>query len=534
MVHDVSEALVPVLIGVIIDRAVIPGDLSALLVWLGVLAVLFVALSLSWRIGARILVRNSSRAEHELRLLGVRRVLADRGMRTQRKPGELLSIATSDAERVAELSWVLANQASSIASLVTAAVALLVISVPLGVAILVVSPLLLVVMHVVSRPLESRSHAEQSEAARASALAADVTRGLRVLKGIGGEPAATDRYCGVSRSSLTAALRAARTNAWYRSFGDVLSSLVVAGVVAAAGLLALDGGLTVGAFVTVVGLAQFVQTPMGYLGHLAVELTRRRASSVRLVDLLNEPGAVRSGERLALSRPAAGVAALMVRGLRTGTGTLPGFRLEQGEVLGLVLNPGPATQLVDVLGLRVPCLPGDVQVHGIDLTELDLAAGRRLISSPPHNAALFSGTLAENIAPPPAEPDAVRADVLAATAVDDVLSHLPDGLDSVLPDQGSTLSGGQRQRVTLARTLHGGQPVLVLHEPTSAVDAATEAAIAAGLRQVSGASILLITHSPIVLAHCDRVLRLETVPARPPDDPDDPDERRTSPAGARR
>src|SRR5690606_38939536 len=103
VIHDITEALVPVFIGVVIDRAVLPGDLRALLFWLAAFVALFVVLSYSWRIAARLMVRVAGFGGHELRLRVVRRVLAPRGMAGECRPGEVLSITTSDTMRISNI-----------------------------------------------------------------------------------------------------------------------------------------------------------------------------------------------------------------------------------------------------------------------------------------------------------------------------------------------------------------------------------------------------------------------------------------------
>jgi ABC-type multidrug transport system fused ATPase/permease subunit len=124
----------------------------------------------------------------------------------------------------------------------------------------------------------------------------------------------------------------------------------------------------------------------------------------------------------------------------------------------------------------------------------------------PHEASLFDGTVAENLALPGHQPELLER-ALHAAACDDVLRVLPEGLDTVVGEGGLRLSGGQRQRVALARALVMDTPVLVLHEPTTAVDSVTEAVIAERLPRLrSGRTTILLTTSPALLAVCDRVI----------------------------
>jgi putative ABC transport system ATP-binding protein len=170
-----------------------------------------------------------------------------------------------------------------------------------------------------------------------------------------------------------------------------------------------------------------------------------------------------------------------------------------------VPDPAAAVALLDCLGREVEPERGEIAVDGVPTTALDPAAARRAVLVSPHEPALLAETVPANVAAGGGDPGAVER-ALAAAAVDDVLAALPEGPESRLVDGGRSLSGGQRQRVALARALASPAAVLVLHEPTTALDAATEARIAPALRGVRpGATIVLVTASPALLAACDAV-----------------------------
>jgi putative ABC transport system ATP-binding protein len=505
MVHQVAEALVPVLIGVVVDRAIMPRDGAALGLWLGVLAAVFLVLTMAWRIGMRSTVRAFSFAAHDLRQLTVARVLDPRGMARRRAAGETLTIASSDTNRVAGIAWLVTGQLGALAAIGTTAVSLLLVSVPLGVAVLVATPVMLLVMHRLSVPLEARSEAEQETAARAGGLVTDLVTGLRVLKGLGAEQAASDRYRRASRGSLAAALRAVRSRAAYQAVSEVLSVVFLAVVALFAGRMALAGQITVGELVAVVGLAQFVQEPMSRTGFLGVELAQKRASARRLLRLLGEPTVHSSAARpvhtgAAGATPSGG--SMTVAGT-FGSSALGPVTVRRGQVVGVVVpDAGDAATLVDVLGCRAPAPPGTVVVDGTDLSTLDPTTGRTLVFAARHDAALFSTTVRDTLAPD----GRLDPRALDASGTTEVLGHLPDGLDTHLTGRGQHLSGGQRQRLVLGRALHRPEPVLVLHDPTTAVDTVTEARIAAGLRELPDRALLLVTTSPTLLAVCDHVV----------------------------
>lgn len=513
MLHQVCEALVPVLVGVVVDEAIVPRDGAALVRWLLVLAVVFTTLTLAWRTGMLATMRVYAVGQHDLRDLVVHRTLDPRGSAAPRAPGEVLSIATSDTSRVAGTAWLVSEMLGALAAVTTVAVSLLLVSVPLGLSVLVATPVVLVVMHRLSVPLESRSAREQEAAARAGTLATDSMAGLRVLKGLGAEDAAAARYRSASRSSLAAALRAARSKAAYTSLSTALSSVFLAGIALAAGWMALRGSISTGQLVTVVGLAQLVQGPMASLGFLGVDLAQRRASARRLSALLADAHLLADGGDARERDATPDHPALLTLHGVTSTDGLDhaDVVLRPGDVVGVVADDVAAAQhLVDALGLRAAPRAGLVSVRGRDLADADAATVRSTVFAAEHDAAVLAGTVRDAVCPGPGPLDD-RAVVTSGLA--EVLTHLPAGLDSPVSARGHNLSGGQRQRLVLARALHRTEPVLVLHEPTTAVDSVTEAAIAGGLSAFPEKAVVLVTTSPALLAACSTVVRLaETRP----------------------
>ncbi|MGV9777652.1 ABC transporter transmembrane domain-containing protein, partial [Streptosporangium sp. NPDC003464] len=261
--HQAGEALVPVLIGVVIDQAVARDDAGALLRWLAILAVVYVGLSFSFRFGARAGERAAEQAGHTLRVELVRRVLdPGGGAENGRLPGALTTIATEDAKRVGAVNMALMFGISASVGLLVGTVVLLRTSVPLGLTVLLGTPVLLWLGHLLSKPLEHRSEAEQERAAHASGVAADLVAGLRVLKGIGAESAAVARYRRTSRRSLAATLRAARAQSLQSGMVLALTGGFIAVVALVGGRLAAQGDISLGQLVSAVGLALFLLGPL--------------------------------------------------------------------------------------------------------------------------------------------------------------------------------------------------------------------------------------------------------------------------------
>lgn len=507
--HQVAEALVPVAIGLTIDWAVVPGDARALTVCVVGMGLLFTVLALAYRTGARFTLRAMENEAHLLRVEAARRALDPRGERSGLRVGEVLSVATSDAEQAAQYVRAWSVAIAVVTAIVVTTVALLAVDVPLGVGVLVGVPLLMFLLRFPAARITRRSEAKQATAARTTALASDLVGGLRVLMGIGARAAAADRYRLASADALDASVGAAASNGLYRGLVTAASAVFLAGVAGVAGWMALDGRLTVGELVIVIGLAQFLAEPVQGLGMVGQMFATAKASAQRLVRLLNAPDALTPGDRLCEGEPVVALSEVGYRTLREVD-----LELRPGELVGvLTTDPRDAEALLELLSGRAEPgrMSGTLTLGGVPMHELGLEALRGTVLVEDHGSALFEGTLRSNLVTGTEADDERLMEALRSAAAQDLVSGHHDGLDRPVADRAANLSGGQRQRLALARALLADPPVLVLHDPTTAVDAVTEEAIAQGVRAARtgrdpARATLVIAGSPALLARADRVV----------------------------
>lgn len=507
-VHQMCEALVPVVMGLAIDRAIATRDADALWVWLLALAALFAVLTVSARFGGRIGQFGMLAVQHRLRTRVTDRILDVRGIGgPQRAPGVVLNIATSDVEQLARGVAVAVYPVGHLVAVVFGACILLSTSWMLGLAILLGTPLILWLLDKASGPLRRRSFKEQQLAGAAAGTAADLVSGIRVVKGIGAEGEASRRYLAASRRALDGVLRSARSEGGYVATMELVSGLLIVGVAVAAGAMAVTGSMTVGQLITVVGVTQVIMGPLAALGtNMGAVWAAALASAERVLGVLQAPPAVDTGTRDDV--PGTGVE---LDGLTVGNLRNLDLAIRAGALTVVHTDAETADALVAVLSRARAPEAGRVLVGGVDLFDLGHDAARRSLRVVPHASHLFEGTVAENITAGLPH-DAADADervtrAVFAAACDDVVRVLPAGLDTPVGEAGRLLSGGQRQRVALARALAAPADVLVLVDPTTAVDSVTEATIAERLPQVRrGATTVIFTRSPALTAAADEVL----------------------------
>ncbi|HEY5784390.1 MAG TPA: ABC transporter ATP-binding protein [Microlunatus sp.] len=534
--HQTCEAMVPLAIGLTIDYAVRTADGSAMIIAAVSIFALFVLLTTCWRTGAWFLAKGVQEEAHEFRLQAVRRMLTGSGIETERTSGEVLSITTSDATQSAEVlesgSWVVA----ALVGLAVSAFLLLRIDWALGLGVLVGVPVLVLLLNALGPLVERRTANQQQAVGLAAGVAADLLGGLRPLRGFGGVPEGVRRYARSSQTSLRAQVGALRAEAAFLGATTFTSGVLLAAVAGVAGWFALEGRITVGELITVVGLAAFIADPVLNLAGSVFILAVARASAGRLAEVLTAP--VRASEGSLPVSPGP----LRLVDVTAGPLRSLSVTVQEGEVLGVVAADVVVAETLNGLltGLTRPDR-GDVLLGGEPLASLSVASLRSELLVEPHTVDLFGRSLAEAVDSGAGRTSVDRSAALEAAAV----GALGDDLDRPLLDHGMNLSGGQRQRIALARALLADRTVLVLRDPTTAVDAVTENAIAAGIRHLRhpahptssadallGApthalhdvrdgteecvsevgerrrSTVLITTSPPLLGSCDRVLFL--------------------------
>jgi ABC-type multidrug transport system fused ATPase/permease subunit len=509
IVWQVGESTVPVVMGLAIDLALATGDAGQLVRWIGVLVALYVALTAAARLTNRLNAYAVLLLQHRLRATLSTRVLHPVGGAVRAPDGDVVSVMTNDVARLANAGLLVVLPIARIAAIGFIAASLLVTHWPLGVVVLLGAPAAVWLMGLLSERLSRDTREYQDLLADTVGRATDLVAGYRVIKGVRAEAEATRRYRQASRETLAGARRNAGLLGRFLVGSGAVNGVFVAAVTGLAGWFAVNGQLSIGSLITAVGLTQALLPQMHAIASLSVpNLAGARASSARILDVLRNARAAASGRddamrsggtpppALDVSAPDAGVLDVGVPGAT--------IRMEPGELVGVRADDRIAARIADAL--LNPRADNDVEVRldGRPAQELTPAAYRSRVTVAPHRVTLFTGTIRDNLATPGSVPELWDSAVRAAACEDFAVD-----LDGPVGENGSRLSGGQRQRVGLARALATDAPVLVLHDPTTAVDSVTEQTIAGRLRGVrAGRSTLLIASSPALLDCCDRVVDL--------------------------
>ncbi|HCJ68442.1 ABC transporter transmembrane domain-containing protein [Corynebacterium casei] len=447
---QLSEALVPIAIGLIIDHAVLPRDLRLLVISLVSFGALFFVLSGSYRIGSRALNRAVNHESHALRVEVASHALTKMSTKDL-VPGEVMSRSTADADSITRIFGQLGTGVSALAGFAGAAIFLLFSDWLVGLIVLIIAPIISGIVAVSSRGISQRSSTQQATLATAGAQVGDTMLGLRVIKAIGGERWASSAYRQASQESAKAAINTAAATGKVAGIGELAVAINLAAVLLMAAWRVSSGQLEPGQLIAIIGIGVYLSEPIRLLSNSINAAAVAHGAANRVAEFLSvEEDKETNPENLDVS----------------------------GSTF-IVANPD--------------CLTLPEQHEGALIV--------------PHAADVFEGTIRSNIAMNHDPAAVVDDSVLAASGATDIVAALPDGLDAQVRDSGSNLSGGQRQRIALARALHADPDVLVLVDPTSAVDSVTEVNIAQGIRKYrAGKTTMVLSTSPAFRHIADRVI----------------------------
>lgn len=500
IVWMLAQALLPWVLGRAVDEGLATGDNRALLGWAAVLLGLGIVQAVAGTLRHRVAVSNWLQSGYRMiQVVAHHAALTGPAIRARLTTGEVVATVSNDALRAGGAFDITARLAGAVASYVVVAALLLSASTLLGLVVLLGVPVLVASLSLVIRPLQARQRQQREQVGRLTALGADTVAGLRVLRGIGGERVFLDRYRRRSDEVRVAGVRVALPQSTLDSAQVLLPGIFIVIVTWLGARLAIQGRISAGELVAFYGYAAFLVIPLRVAAEAVDKVTRALVGAQRMLAILRiEPLVAEPDAAAAEPQPGAALV---------------------DERSGLVVEPGVLTcvvtetadegaRLADRLGRFAD--DGDVTLGGVPLRSLPVEVVRRRVVVSETDPLLFSGPLREELDPWGRASDEQLLDAIAVANAEDVLDSVPEGLDGHMEERGRSLSGGQRQRLVLARALLADAEILVLVEPTSAVDAHTEARIARRLLEARrGRTTVVMTGSPLVLDQADRVVFLQ-------------------------
>lgn len=490
----VAQALVPALIGRAIDAGVAGDDMSALWLWAGALLGAGTVVSVAGIFRHRNSVQMWLDAAYRtIQLTSNKTTELGATLRKRVTTGEVVSVGANDIANIGNSCDVLGRASGSVVAFFVVAALLLTSSVTLGLVVLIGVPLLLLALGPLLTPLQRRNMYARELQGDLNNRGADIVGGLRVLRGIGGEEVFHRRYVTESQRVRDAGVHVGRLQSVLDALQILLPGIFVVFVVWLGARFATEGTISPGELVAFYGYATFLMIPLRTATEFANKMIRAHVAAGRVIKILSLTPEFSDPDVPAEEPPGNSL-----------HDPQSGFTAHEGEIVAIVAaDPAVSAALADRLGYYSA---SGTTLDGVRLADLRRDTVRSRIMVNNASATLFTGRLRDELDVRGRRDDSEIMRAVHAASAEDVLDALPERLDAVIDERGRSFSGGQRQRMVLARALLTDPGVLVLVEPTSAVDAHTEARIAKRLRKYrAGRTTVVVTASPLVLDEVDRV-----------------------------
>ncbi|MBY5979807.1 lipid A ABC transporter ATP-binding protein/permease MsbA [Ferrimonas balearica] len=434
-----------------------------------------------------------------------------------RSSGDLISKITYDTEQVSRAST---NALISMVRDGFTVIGLLFImfyeSWQLSAIFFLVGPVVAWVITVVSRRFRKISKNIQAAMGGVTSASEQMLKGHRNVLAFGGQEVESARFDKVNNHTRQQNMKLAAAQAISQPAIQIIGSIALAVVLFAASFPSVLDSLTPGSFVAIIGAMMGLMTPVKHLTRVNAEFQRGIAAASSVFEVLDEAEAVDNGS-VELKRVKGEVRFDNVT-FRYNAESDPVLKqidlaIPAGQTLALVGRSGSGkSTLSSLLPRFYDIASGTITIDGQDIRDVTLASLRNQIAMVSQQVILFNDTIANNIAY--ACDEAVTREQIEAAAeaahVMDFVKDMPDGLDTLVGEDGVLLSGGQRQRIAIARALLRDAPILILDEATSALDTESERAIQAALETLQqGRTCLVIAHRLSTIENADQIVVMD-------------------------
>ncbi len=378
-----------------------------------------------------------------------------------------------------------------------------------------VTPFMVLAIRAFGKPMKSKNRERRSLEGRMMALVQQSLSAIPAVQAYTREEVEHARFRSVAEETVTAYQRSTLAGLWFKLFVGLVTAVGTAGIMWVGARYAMEGKMTVGGIFIFLSYLQALYTPINSIAYTAATVHSTAANADRVLEILDLPQDVRDSPDAKELLLRGDVRFERVTfGYELGRPVLHEVTLEahRGDVVAVVGPTGAGkTTLLSMLIRFFDPWSGRVIIDGHNIRDIRLRCLREQIAIALQEPFIFPLTVAENIAY--GKPGASRQEIEAAgkaACADEFIRGLPRGYDTLVGERGATLSGGEKQRLSIARAFLKDAPILILDEPTSAVDSRTEGRLLDAVQQLMrGRTTFIIAHRLSTIRGADRILVLD-------------------------
>jgi ATP-binding cassette, subfamily B, bacterial len=433
------------------------------------------------------------------------------------KSGELLTKVSSDTAALRDVfaEWSL-TMAGHCLTLLGMMAIMFVLNWKLALVAMVTLPIMGTLLFVLIRKVKATAQKQRKHEGAIASHVNEVLGAISLVQAFGREEHEESRLQKYSDHHVEQGIQTARLTASVSRMVHIVEAFGTAGIVLFGGWLVLGKQMTPGDLLVFLSYGHSLYKPLRHLSSLSVKFSRAMVSAKRVADILDMDPEIRDVPNARQASTLHGDIAFhqVAFGYERDTKVLHGvsFRITAGQKVALVGSSGAGKSTIVSLILRLyEPQSGFIAIDGIDSIQYNRESLRQHIGIVLQDTVLFGASIAENISY--GKPDATQDEIERAATLayaHDFIMTLPHGYDTILGERGNTLSGGQRQRICLARAIIKQPSILILDEPTSAVDPVSAALIRDTVARLqAGKTTLVIAHQFFAMDQFDQILVLE-------------------------
>jgi subfamily B ATP-binding cassette protein MsbA len=390
--------------------------------------------------------------------------------------------------------------------------------------VLIIFPVIAYIMSLINRRLRGLNREQQAMTSELAYIVEEAVSGHKIVKVHGGETYEMGRFTDKADRLRRFALKTAVVGGLNQPMTQMIASMALSVVLVIALLQSSTEGTTVGGFAAFVTAMLLIISPIKHLADINQPLQRGLTAAEMIFGLMDQPIEEDDSRKAGVQRIEKAKGAIAFKDVSFAYQQDPdrqdalkhvSLSIQAGEVVAFVgPSGGGKSTLVNLLPRFFRPTSGAIELDGINLEELSLSDLRRQIAFVSQDVILFNDSIAANVA---YGTDAINGidrgrviEALEAANLTNLLSELPQGIDTLIGDNGNRLSGGQRQRLAIARAIYKDAPILILDEATSALDSESERQVQEALdRLMAGRTTLVIAHRLSTIEHASRIVVLE-------------------------